>query len=54
VFGADLEEALNNDIGRDNQGVFLEYLSDYSATCFLPQASGTTTMMILAPTTVIA
>lgn len=30
VFGADQEEASNNDVGRDNTGVFLEYLSDFS------------------------
>ncbi len=34
VFGADLEEAFNNDIGRDNKGVFLEYLSDDSSSLF--------------------
>jgi vitamin B12 transporter len=34
VFGADLEEALNNGIGRVNTGVFLEYLSDYSSNLF--------------------
>jgi vitamin B12 transporter len=34
VFGADLEEALNNDIGRDNKGVFVEYLSDHSSNVF--------------------
>jgi vitamin B12 transporter len=30
VFGADLEEALNNGSGRNNTGVYLEYLSDFS------------------------
>lgn len=35
VFGADLEEARNNDIGRDNRGLFLEYLSDFSEQLFI-------------------
>lgn len=35
VFGADLEEALNNDEGRDNTGVYMEYLSDFSDNFFL-------------------
>lgn len=35
VFGADVEEALNNDAGRDNTGVYLEYLSDFSDRLFL-------------------
>lgn len=35
VFGADLEEALNNGIGRDNAGVFVEYLSDFSQHVFI-------------------
>lgn len=34
VFGADQEEALNNGRGRDNTGLFLEYLSDFSDTVF--------------------
>src|SRR5690606_31700845 len=35
VFGADLEEALNNGIGRDNRGVYIEYLSDFSQHFFV-------------------
>lgn len=35
VFGADQEEASNNGRGRDNTGLFLEYLSDFSDTLFL-------------------
>lgn len=35
VFGADQEEATNNGVGRDNSGVFLEYLSDFSNSLFL-------------------
>ena len=35
VFGADREQAINNRIGRDNTGLFLEYLSDFSAAFFL-------------------
>jgi len=35
VFGADLEEAENNGVGRDNLGVFLEYISDFSDRLFL-------------------
>jgi len=34
VFGADMEEARNSDIGRDNTGVHLEYLSDFSEQVF--------------------
>ena len=34
VFGLDQEEAGNNDYKRDNTGVFLEYLSDYSSKLF--------------------
>src|SRR5690606_8323497 len=30
VFGGDFEEALNNDIGRDNVGIYGEYISDFS------------------------
>lgn len=35
VFGADLEEALNNGVGRHNRGVFVEYLSDFSSSVYL-------------------
>jgi vitamin B12 transporter len=35
VFGADLEEALNNGTGRDNTGLYLEYLSDFSEVLYL-------------------
>jgi vitamin B12 transporter len=35
VWGADLEEALNNGVGRDNTGVYVEYLSDFSDTLYL-------------------
>lgn len=35
VFGADLEQAVNGDIGRDNAGLYLEYLSDSSDHLFL-------------------
>lgn len=35
VFGADLEEALNNGSGRENRGLFLEYLSDFSDRFYL-------------------
>jgi vitamin B12 transporter len=35
VFGADQETATSNGVGRDNNGVFLEYLSDFSETLFL-------------------
>lgn len=35
VFGADHEEALSDDVGRDNVGVYLEYLSDFSDYLFL-------------------
>lgn len=35
VFGADLEEALLSGVGRDNTGLYLEYLSDFSANLFL-------------------
>lgn len=34
VWGADLEAALNNGMGRDNTGVYLEYLSDFSDTLY--------------------
>lgn len=34
VFGADQEEAMNNGRGRDNTGLFLEYLSDFSDSVF--------------------
>jgi len=34
VYGADQEEAWNNGRGRDNIGVFLEYLSDFSDAVF--------------------
>jgi len=35
VFGADLEDARNNGVGRDNVGVFVEYLSEFSDTLYL-------------------
>lgn len=35
VFGADLEEALNNGTGRNNTGVYLEYLSGFSDSLYL-------------------
>ncbi len=35
VFGGDLEEALIDDTGRDNTGVYLEFLSDFSNNLFL-------------------
>ncbi len=35
VFGADYEEAKNNDNARDNLGFYLEYLSDFSDIFFL-------------------
>jgi vitamin B12 transporter len=35
VWGADLEAARNNGSGRDNTGVYLEYLSDFSDTLYL-------------------
>lgn len=35
VFGADLEEALNYDSGRNNRGVYLEYLSDFSQRLYV-------------------
>lgn len=35
VWGADLEEALNQSTGRDNTGVFVEYLSDFSDQFFI-------------------
>lgn len=35
VFGLDQEEAENNGIGRDNTGVYLEYLSDFSDDVFM-------------------
>jgi vitamin B12 transporter len=35
AFGADLEDARNNGVGRDNVGVFVEYLSDFSDTLYL-------------------
>ena len=34
VFGADHEEAINNGVGRDNVGFYLEYLSDFSDNIF--------------------
>ncbi|MCG8414464.1 MAG: TonB-dependent receptor [Pseudomonadales bacterium] len=34
VFGADQQEDVNNGRGRDNTGVFLEYLSDFSDNLF--------------------
>ena len=34
VYGADQEKASNNGKGRDNTGVFLEYLSDFSDVVF--------------------
>ncbi len=35
VFGADLEQARNNHEGRNNKGVFAEYLSDFSTRLYL-------------------
>jgi vitamin B12 transporter len=35
VFGGDQEKASNNGMGRDNTGMFLEYLSDFSDAIFL-------------------
>lgn len=35
VWGADQEEALNQGIGRDNTGVFVEFLSDFSEQFFI-------------------
>ncbi|MBT8148242.1 MAG: TonB-dependent receptor [Gammaproteobacteria bacterium] len=35
VFGADLEQADSGTSSRDNQGVFLEYLSDFSDSIFV-------------------
>lgn len=35
VWGADQEEALNQGTGRDNTGVFIEYLSDFSDRLFI-------------------
>jgi vitamin B12 transporter len=35
VWGADLETALNNGEGRDNTGLYLEYLSDFSESLYL-------------------
>ena len=35
VFGADIEEALNNEVGRDNAGVYIEYLSDFSEQLYI-------------------
>lgn len=34
VWGADLEEALNNGMGRDNTGLYVEYLSDFSGQVY--------------------
>ena len=35
VFGADQEEAINSGTGRDNTGMYLEYLSDFSNSIYL-------------------
>lgn len=35
VFGADQQEDVSNDRGRDNTGLFLEYLSDFSDSVFI-------------------
>ncbi|MBT8146332.1 MAG: TonB-dependent receptor, partial [Gammaproteobacteria bacterium] len=35
VFGADLEQADSDTSGRDNRGVFVEYLSDFSDSVFI-------------------
>lgn len=35
VFGADTEKSVNNQIGRDNHGMFLELLSDFSSSLFI-------------------
>ena len=35
VFGMDREEARNGDVSRDNDGYFLEYLSDFSESFFI-------------------
>ena len=35
VFGADHEQAANNGTGRDNSGLFFEYLSDFSDALYL-------------------
>lgn len=35
VFGADQQEDINNGRGRDNTGLFLEYLSDFSESFYL-------------------
>lgn len=35
VFGADLEQARNNGEGRNNKGIFAEYLSDFSTRLYL-------------------
>lgn len=35
VFGADLEQARNNSEGRNNKGIFAEYLSDFSSSLYV-------------------